>query len=43
MKTPDKWTMSWQIALNSKYTDDYLLSLPIEELKKLWIEKVEKK
>jgi hypothetical protein len=43
MQTPDKYTMCWQIALNSKYTDDYLLSLPIEELKQLWLEKVEKK
>ncbi len=43
MKTPDRYTMCWQIALNSKFTDDYLLSLPIDELERLWREKVEKK
>lgn len=38
----DRYTMMWQLSLQTNYSDDYLLSLSYEELKKLYEEKVER-
>ncbi|WP_278892597.1 hypothetical protein [Heyndrickxia oleronia] len=38
----DRYTMAWQISLVTNYSDEYLLTLSIEDLKRLYQEKVEK-
>jgi hypothetical protein len=39
----DRYTMIWQLTFSTKYSEEYLLSLSDEELKKMYEIKVERK
>lgn len=36
----DRYTMAWELALTTRYSDEYLLKLSDEELEKLYRERV---
>ncbi|WLR44413.1 hypothetical protein LC087_19085 (plasmid) [Bacillus carboniphilus] len=37
---PDRYTMIWQLTLNTKFDENYLLNVSDKELTKLWEERV---
>lgn len=39
----DKWTMMFQLAMVTKYSEDFLLNLPQEKLEELYKIHVEKR